>query len=73
MNVVAFMHFKTLWTGDSIPSIMKGQPTEGQMSLNSSSVPVSQDHFVGTSKCLQEENAVTMSKRRSHAHHFNEL
>lgn len=66
MNVVASMHFKRLWTGDSIPSIMKRQPMEGQMSLNSSSsVLVSQDHFRGTSKALQEENAVMMSKRRS--------
>lgn len=67
MNVVASVHFKRLWTGDSIPSIMKTQPTEGQRSPDSSSsLLVSQDHFTGTSKALQEENAVTMNKRRSH-------
>jgi len=47
---------------------MKRQLTEGQTSPYSSfSVLVSQDHFVGTSKVLQEENSVITGKRRFHA------
>lgn len=63
MDVVVSVHFKRLWTRDSIPSIMKRQPTEGLMSPNSSSVLLSQDHLMGTSKALQEENAMMRSER----------